>query len=118
MIAATVAGIPDILGDKSCMAIRVAELARAGLTPDWTPGAAPHSVPIIVKQNQHGTRAGIPVLSASAFTQLVTAFMAPPGPLQACPASGAAGSLYQRPPLRRTCAATRARNDQMGIIFI
>ena len=43
---------------------------------------------------------------------------APPGPLQACPASGAAGSLYQRPPLRRTCAATRARNDQMGIIFI
>ena len=42
MIAATVAGIPDILGDKSCMAIRVAELARAGLTPDWTPGAAPH----------------------------------------------------------------------------
>ena len=34
MIAATVAGIPDILGDKSCMAIRVAELARAGLTPD------------------------------------------------------------------------------------
>ena len=58
MIAATVAGIPDILGDKSCMAIRVAELARAGLTPDWTPGAAPHCVPIIVKQNQHGTRAG------------------------------------------------------------
>jgi hypothetical protein len=34
VIAATVAGIPDILGDKSCMAIRVAELARAGLTPD------------------------------------------------------------------------------------
>ena len=56
MIAATVAGIPDILGDKSCMAIRVAELARAGLTPDWTPGAAPHCVPIIVKQNQHGAR--------------------------------------------------------------
>jgi hypothetical protein len=51
----------------------------------------------------------IPVLSASAFTQLVTAFMAPPGPLQACPASGAAGSLYQRPPLRRTCAATRVQ---------
>ena len=41
VIAATVAGIPDSLGGKR-MAIRVAELARAGLTPDWTPGAAPH----------------------------------------------------------------------------
>ena len=38
VIAATVAGIPDSLGGKR-MAIRVAELARAGLTPDWMPGA-------------------------------------------------------------------------------
>jgi hypothetical protein len=57
VIAATVAGIPDSLGGKR-MAIRVAELARAGLTPDWMPGAVPRCVPIIVKQNQHGTHAG------------------------------------------------------------
>ena len=57
VIAATVAGIPDDLGGKR-MAIRVAELARAGLTPDWMPGAVPRCVPAIVKQNQHGVQAG------------------------------------------------------------
>ena len=40
------------------MVIRVAELARAGLTPDWMPGAVPRCVPTIVKHNQHGTHAG------------------------------------------------------------
>lgn len=57
VIAATVAGIPDSLGGKR-MAIRVSELARAGLTPDWMPGAVPRCVPTIIKQNQHGTHAG------------------------------------------------------------
>ena len=61
VIAATVAGIPDSLGGKR-MAIRVAELARAGLTPDWMPGAVPRCVPTIVKQNQHGTHAGAVVV--------------------------------------------------------
>ena len=56
VIAATVAGMPDSLGGKR-MAIRVAELARAGLTPDWMPGAVPRCVPVDVKQNQHGKRA-------------------------------------------------------------
>lgn len=56
VIAATVAGLPDSLGGKR-MAIRVAELARAGLTPDWMPGAVPRCVPVDVKQNQHGKRA-------------------------------------------------------------
>ncbi|MCL4186745.1 MAG: hypothetical protein KJZ85_04000 [Rhodobacteraceae bacterium] len=56
VIAATVAGIPDSLGGKR-MAIRVAELARAGLTPDWMPGAVPRCVPVDVKRNQHGERA-------------------------------------------------------------
>lgn len=55
VIAATVAGIPDSLGGRR-MAIRVAELARAGLTPDWMPGAAPRCVPVDVKRNQHGER--------------------------------------------------------------
>lgn len=56
VIAATVAGMPDGLGGKR-MAIRVAELARAGLTPDWMPGAVPCCVPVDVKRNQHGERA-------------------------------------------------------------
>ena len=56
VIAATVAGMPDNLGGKR-MAIRVAELARAGLTPDWMPGAVPRCVPVEVKRNQHGERA-------------------------------------------------------------
>ncbi len=56
VIAAAVAGIPDSLGGKR-MAIRVAELARAGLTPDWMPGATPRCVPVATKTNQHGERA-------------------------------------------------------------
>lgn len=56
VIAATVAGISDSLGGIR-MAIRVVELARAGLTPDWMPGAVPRCVPLEVKRNQHGDRA-------------------------------------------------------------
>ena len=56
VIAAAVAGMPDSLGGKR-MAIRVAELARAGLTPDWMPGAVPRCVPVEMKRNQHGERA-------------------------------------------------------------
>jgi hypothetical protein len=61
VIAASVAGIPNSLGGKR-MAIRVAELARAGLTPDWMPGAVPRCVPTLVKQNQHGTHVGAVVV--------------------------------------------------------
>jgi len=56
VIAATAAGMPDSLGGKR-MAIRVAELARAGLTPDWMPGAVPRCVPVDIKRNRHGDRA-------------------------------------------------------------
>ena len=56
VIAATVAGLPDALGGKR-MAIRIAELARAGMTPDWMPGAVPRCVPVETRQNQHGVRA-------------------------------------------------------------
>ena len=56
VIAATVAGIPDSLGGNR-MAICVAELARAGMTPDWMPGAVPRCVPLEIKNNQHGDRA-------------------------------------------------------------
>jgi hypothetical protein len=56
VIAATVAGLPDSFGGKR-MAIRVAELARAGLTPEWMPGAVPRCVPVETRQNQYGERA-------------------------------------------------------------
>ena len=64
MIAATVAGIPDSLGGKR-MAIRVAELARAGLTPDWMPGAVPRCVPVDTRRNQQGERAVTIVVSTA-----------------------------------------------------
>jgi hypothetical protein len=56
VIAATVAGMPDKLGGIR-MAISVAELARAGITPDWMPGVVPRCVPVETRQNQHGERA-------------------------------------------------------------
>ncbi len=62
VIAATVAGMPDRLGGIR-MAIRVAELARAGLTPDWMPGVVPRCVPVETRQNQHGERATTIVVS-------------------------------------------------------
>jgi hypothetical protein len=56
IIAATVAGMPFNHGGIR-MAIQVTELARAGLTPDWMPGAVPRCVPMETKNNQHGERA-------------------------------------------------------------
>jgi len=56
VIAATVAGMPDSLGGIR-RAIHLAELARAGLTPDWMPGVVPRCVPVETRQNQHGVRA-------------------------------------------------------------
>jgi hypothetical protein len=56
IVAATLAGMPDTLGGKR-MAIHVAELARAGMTPDWLPGVVPRCVPLEIKNNQHGERA-------------------------------------------------------------
>ncbi|MBO9457014.1 hypothetical protein J7376_16380 [Paracoccus sp. R12_1] len=55
VIAACVANLPTPLGGLR-MAIRIAELARAGMTPDWMPGAVPRCVPVEMKRNQHGTR--------------------------------------------------------------
>jgi hypothetical protein len=61
-VAATLAGLPDSLDGKR-MAIHVAALARAGLTPDWMPGAVSRCGPVAVKQNQHGERAATIVVS-------------------------------------------------------
>lgn len=46
------------------MAIRIAELARAGLTPDWMPGAVLRCVPVGIKRNRHGDRAVSVVVGA------------------------------------------------------
>jgi len=56
VIAATVAGMPDSLGGIR-MAISVAEMARAGITPDWMPSVVPRCVPVDIKRNRHGDRA-------------------------------------------------------------
>lgn len=55
VVAACVAGLPPSLGGLR-MAIRIAELARAGSTPDWMPAAVPRCVPVEMKSNQHGER--------------------------------------------------------------
>jgi hypothetical protein len=47
--------MPDSLGGIR-MAISVAELARAGMTPNWMPGAVPRCVPVDMKRNRHGDR--------------------------------------------------------------
>ena len=65
VIAATVAGIPVSLGGIR-MAIHVAELARAGLTPGWMPGAVPRCVPVETKQNQYGERSATIVVGIDA----------------------------------------------------
>jgi len=56
VIAATLLMLPDALGGKR-MTIRIAELARAGITPDWMPGVVPQCLPRETRQNQHGVRA-------------------------------------------------------------
>lgn len=61
IVAATVAGMPESLGGIR-MAISVAELARAGITPDWMPGVVPCCVPVETKSNQHGERAATVVV--------------------------------------------------------
>jgi hypothetical protein len=63
VIAATVAGMPDSLGGIR-MAISVAEMARAGITPNWMPGAVPRCVPVDMKRNRHGDRAVSVVVGA------------------------------------------------------
>ncbi|CAM3106898.1 hypothetical protein SAMN04488021_14427 [Paracoccus aminovorans] len=69
VIAACVANLPTSLGGLR-MAIRIAELARAGMTPDWMPGAVPRCVPVETKRNQHGDRSiTIPVGTARVLSR-------------------------------------------------
>lgn len=56
VVAAAVANLSIGCGGKS-MAVQVAELARAGMTPDWMPGAKPKIVPAEWHTNRYGRRA-------------------------------------------------------------
>lgn len=52
------------------MAIRVAELARAGLPPEWMSGVVTRCVPVDTRQNLHGIQAVTEVVGTqSVLTQ-------------------------------------------------
>lgn len=55
IVAAAVASLSEARGGKR-MAIRVSELARASLTPDWLPDAEPKIEPREWMTNRYGTR--------------------------------------------------------------
>lgn len=81
VVAACVAGLPTSLGGLR-MAIRIAELARAGMTPDWMPGAVPRCVPVEMKRNQHGARS---ITIAVGTTRVLTRGKWRTVELRACP---------------------------------
>lgn len=53
VIASIVAQLPVSVGGKA-MAVQLATLARAGMVPDWMPGAAPRCVPQDTRLTKHG----------------------------------------------------------------
>lgn len=57
IVAAVVASLPVEQGGRS-MAVRIAQLARAGMVPDWYPNAVPRFEPLEWRHNQHGSTAG------------------------------------------------------------
>lgn len=52
-VAAAVGNLPVGLGGRQ-MAVRVAELARAGMAPDWMPHAQTRCVPVSRRLHKHG----------------------------------------------------------------
>lgn len=56
VVAAAVAALPEARGGRR-MAVRIAELARSGLEPDWMPGARTRCEPVDWACNRHGWRA-------------------------------------------------------------
>jgi hypothetical protein len=54
IVASALAALPDARGGRR-MGIWIAELARAGLHPDWMKGAVTRCVPVEVQQHKHGT---------------------------------------------------------------
>jgi hypothetical protein len=56
IVASALAALPDARGGRR-MGIWIAELARAGLRPDWMDGAVTRCVPVDTHINRHGVRA-------------------------------------------------------------
>lgn len=56
IVASALAALPDARGGRR-MGIWIAELARAGLRPDWMPGAVTRCVPVDRHKNNHGWHA-------------------------------------------------------------
>ena len=56
IVAAVVARLPVGQGGRA-MAVRIAELARARVAPDWMPGAQPRVVPVGWRNHKHGAHA-------------------------------------------------------------
>ena len=56
IVASALAALPEARGGRQ-MAIWIAELARAGMRPDWMEGATTRCVPVETHTNRHGTRA-------------------------------------------------------------
>lgn len=56
IVASALAALPDARGGRR-MAIWIAELARAGMRPDWMEGATTRCVPLETHTNRHGVRA-------------------------------------------------------------
>lgn len=54
MVASALAALPEGRGGRR-MGIWIAELARAGLRPDWMEGAVMRCVPITTQAHKHGT---------------------------------------------------------------
>lgn len=54
VVASIVAALPVQHGGRS-MAVRIAELARAGLEPEYYPNAAPRFEPLEWRHNRHGS---------------------------------------------------------------
>ncbi|MCV2870646.1 hypothetical protein OEW28_18695 [Defluviimonas sp. WL0002] len=66
IVAAIVENLPQTYGGLP-MALRIAEYARAGTTPDWLPGARTRVVPKEWSENQFGVRASTAVAEVISY---------------------------------------------------
>jgi hypothetical protein len=67
IIAAILEALPRELGGRG-MAVQVAGLARAGLSPDWMKAARPRCVPVAWRNTKHGAFAKTTVVGVEVFT--------------------------------------------------
>lgn len=66
VVAAVVANISEAVGGRR-MAAAIAEMARAGLRPDWMPDATPRVVPQDWRQTKHGMFAKTEVIERISY---------------------------------------------------